>query len=77
MLARWIAKAHLAPKDKLLRSAVNAFKGGEPIAVIKIVLTEIEGALAEAYRASHGTGAKLKALLEFAIASAEKKTRRS
>ena len=41
---------------------------------LRPVLTEIEGALAEAYRASHGTGAKLKALLEFAIASAEKKT---
>lgn len=76
MLARWITKPHLAPKEKLLRSAVNSFKAGDPVPAIKIVLTETEGALAESYRAIPGTGAKLKTLLEFAIASAEKKVGR-
>lgn len=46
----------------------------EPVAVIKILLTEIEGILNDAYRdANAGQGAKLKDLLAFAEASAERK----
>ncbi len=74
ILARWVAKPHFAPKERLLRSAVNAFKSHDPVATIKIVLTEIEGVLSQAYRIAHGRGSRIKKLLEFAVASAEQKT---
>ena len=53
---------------------MRAFISGDPVAVLKIVLTEIEGILAEAHHASVGHRAKIKALRKFASASAEKKT---
>jgi hypothetical protein len=74
MFQRWNAKPHLAPREKLLAAAVAAFIRNDPIAVIKIILTEIEGILADAYRAAYGRGAKIKKLLEFAAASAEDKS---
>jgi hypothetical protein len=43
------------------------------VAVIKIVLTEIEGVLNAAHRAAYGRGASRKALIEFAVKSAERK----
>lgn len=73
MLNRWTAKAHFASKTALLRSATNAFLAGDPIATIKITLTEIEGVLAEAHKHSYGTSARRRTLLEFAVASAERK----
>lgn len=73
MLKRWLAKPALASREKLLTSATNAFKARDPIATIKIVLTEIEGVLIDAYRAANGKSAKLATLLQFAISSAEKK----
>ncbi|MDA9421578.1 hypothetical protein EDE08_103484 [Bradyrhizobium sp. R2.2-H] len=73
MFKRWMAKPHFAEKEPLLRSALRAFLAGEAVPVIKIVLTEIEGILADAYRAVHGKGAKVQLLLDFAIASAEQK----
>lgn len=74
ILERWIAKPHFAAKANLLRTAIAAFKNNEPIAVIKILLTEIEGVLNDAHRAAHdGKCAKLKDLLIFAEASAERK----
>jgi hypothetical protein len=74
ILERWVAKPHFAAKTDLLKVAINSFKNNEPIAVIKILLTEIEGVLNDAYRATYGgQGAKLKELLAFAEASAERK----
>jgi hypothetical protein len=74
ILERWVAKPHFAAKADLLNTAINAFRNKEPIAVIKILLTEIEGVLNDAYRVFHGgQGAKLKDLLAFAEASAERK----
>jgi hypothetical protein len=59
-----------------LEAAVGAFNRREPVAVIKIILTEIEGILNDAYRiANGGRGAKLKELLKFAVASAELKVK--
>ena len=73
MLARWIAKPHFALKAGLLKAAIYAYNKREPVAAIKIVLTEIEGILNAAYRATHGgQGAKLKELLKFAVESAER-----
>ena len=58
----------------MLNAAIGAFHNREPIPVIKILLTEIEGVLNDAHRAVYdGQGAKLKALLDFAEASAERK----
>lgn len=71
LLRRWLAKPHFAAKSDLLKEAVEAFAAGKPVTVIKILLTEIEGILNDAYRAAHnGQGAKLKELLTFAEASA-------
>ena len=74
ILERWVAKPHFAAKAALLKEAVDAFFQKKPVAVIKILLTEIEGVLNDAYRAVHGgQGVKLKELLVFAEASAEQR----
>lgn len=73
MLLRWSQKPHLAVRAGMLEEAINAFKAKAPASVIKIILTEIEGVLNDAHRAATGSGAKLKDLLEFALASAEKR----
>lgn len=71
---RWIAKPHFAAKSELLKEAVDAFLQKKSVTVIKILLTEIEGVLNDAYRAAHGgQGAKLKELLAFAETSAEQR----
>lgn len=71
-----MARPHFAGKELLLRAAQKAFAAGDAVAVLKIVLTEIEGILGEAYRKVHGHGAKIKVLLEFAVASGEAKAGR-
>jgi hypothetical protein len=73
MLARWMSKPHYADKEPLLRSAINTYLASEPTATIKIVLTEIEGILAAAHRAAHGTSAKTKTLIKFALEAAAQK----
>ncbi len=73
MFGRWTTNSHFRPKAPILRSAVNAYNAGDPVAVLKIVLTEIEGILADAHRAATGKGAKLKGLLAFAMRAAEQK----
>jgi hypothetical protein len=74
ILERWLNKPHFATRMELLNAAIEAFRNREPIAVIKILLTEIEGVLNDAHRSVYdGQGAKLKALLDFAEASAERK----
>jgi hypothetical protein len=74
MFERWGTKPHFAAKAALLQEAIEAFGQKRPVSVIKIVLTEIEGILYDAYRAMHGgQGAKLKELLAFAEACAEQR----
>jgi len=74
ILDRWGTKPHFAAKTDLLKVAIAAFRNKEPVAVIKILLTEVEGVLNDAHRTAHGgQGAKLKELLAFAEASAERK----
>ena len=73
IFCRWMVKSHFRPKEGILRSALDAYMRQDPVAVMKIVLTEIEGVLSEAYRAVNGNGAKLNKLLEFAAQSAERK----
>lgn len=76
MFTRWMARPHFAGKELVLRAAQKAFAAGDAVSVLKIALTEIEGILGDAYRKAHGQGAKLKTLLEFAVASAEAKAGR-
>lgn len=71
MLARWLAKPHFASREAILRSAIKNFAANDPVAVIKTVLTEIEGVLNAAHRAAYGKAANRKALVEFAVKSAE------
>ena len=73
MFTRWMARPHFAGKEAVLRPAQKAFMAGEAVPVLKIILTEIEGILGDAYRQVHGSGAKIKTLLEFAVTSAEAK----
>ncbi len=73
MFGRWMAKAHFAGKERLLRSALKSFAEEDAVPVLKIALTEIEGILDDAYRKVHGKSARIEKLLEFAIASAEAK----
>ncbi len=74
LFERWSAKPHFSAKATLLREAVEAFTAQRPASVIKLVLTEIEGVLNDAYKSTHGgQGAKLKELLAFAQASAEER----
>ena len=72
LFERWIAKPHFAARAALLKEAVDAFIAQKPVAVIKIVLTEIEGVLNDAYKAANGRqGGKIKDLLAFVQTSAE------
>jgi len=72
MFARWMERSYLKDKELILRPAINAFKARDPVSVIKIVLSEIEGALAEAYSQSTGDRThRIEKLLDFAIATAE------
>lgn len=74
LFERWVAKPHFSAKAVLLIEAVEAFTAQKPASAIKIILTEIEGILNDAHKAAHGGQvAKLKGLLAFAQASAEKR----
>lgn len=54
MFSRWMERAHLKERETILRPAINAFKSCEPVAVIKIVLSEIEGVMSDTYYQVHG-----------------------
>lgn len=71
MLLRWSAKPHFQCREVLLRQAADAYFAGLYAPAIKTVLTEIEGILTDAYRQAHGKPAGLKAVLDYAIESAE------
>ena len=73
MLDRWIRQPHFASKEAILRAAIAAYERRDPVASIKIAVTEIEGVLRSAYRSRYGKSANLKTLLRFAVASAEEK----
>lgn len=75
MIARWSSKDHFAERIEILSAAIDSFKRNEPVSVIKILLTEIEGALNSAYRKSHGgRSAKIPSLIAYAVQSAEAKS---
>lgn len=74
MFARWMSRPHLKAKEAILQPAVAAFKAKEPVLVIKTVLTEIEGVLADGYYLVKGERTnRIKRLLDFAITQAEQR----
>lgn len=74
LVDRWKSKPYLQGKTPILESIKRSFIAEDPVAVIKVVLTEIEGILLQAYKAKTGETAKTWKLLDFAISSAEDKT---
>ncbi len=71
---RWMVKPVFKEKEKILKPAIEAYKRGEPVVVLKTLLTEIEGVLQSAHRRKHGkSAANLKALFTFATASAKER----
>ncbi len=72
--ARWMAKPHVQRREKILQSGINSFLACDPVGCLKIVLTEIEGVLADSYREETGTSThRLGKLLSFARAAGERR----
>ena len=63
---RWRNRPSLKGREKFLRSALDAFGRNDPIACLKIILTEMEGIIQDAHLAEVGNGASIKDLLNFA-----------
>ncbi|QGM97648.1 hypothetical protein [Methylocystis parvus] len=73
MFDRWMSRPHFKEKEAILRSGVKAYKEGDWVACLKVVLTEIEGIIAEAYFASTGQHTRrISKLLEFTLDTATK-----
>ncbi len=73
MFERWMTKPPLKEKEAILRPAVKAYKECEWVICLKIVLTEIEGIIAEAYSAATGEKTRnMKKLLDFTVDTAAK-----
>jgi hypothetical protein len=54
MVERWMGVPYFKERELLLKAAVDAFKASNPIATIKIILSEIEGLMSDAYFAAKG-----------------------
>jgi len=74
ILERWLERPPFKAKEKLLRSAMDAFNRGDSVAVIKTLVTEIEGILCDAHAAATGTRGKLGAALDFAAGRVAEKS---
>lgn len=74
LFTRWMDNPHFLGKKAILRSAMDSYLRGDSIALLKTLLSEIEGILSEAYKSQYGNSAKIDKLLTFAIKSAERKT---
>ncbi len=74
MARRWWAHPALKDRRKILEPALEAFKRGDSVSCIKIILTEMEGIIRDARIAELGTGASIKDLLKYAVERGAKKT---
>lgn len=70
---RWLAHPVLGSRSLVLGSALEAFRRGDHVSTVKIILTEIEGILNDAHRRAYGSGAKLPKLLKFVAVAGELK----
>lgn len=74
MFQRWLERSHLKEREAILRPAINAFKSSEPVSVVKIVLSEIEGVMSDVYFREEGERPyRIKRLLNFMIEQAKEK----
>ena len=74
ILQRWLIKPAFAKKRRILESAIKAFCNDDSVSCIKIVTTEIEGILNNAYKATHGAGTRqIAKLLAFVTEMAEQR----
>jgi len=74
MFARWMQQPHFKEKELIFRPAIERFKARDPVSVIKNVLSEIEGVMAEAYY--RGTGehtSRVPKLLEYMVKLADER----
>ena len=74
---RWWHHPRLTGHRAILEPALKAFKNGEPVASLKIILTEIEGIIQAAHIAEIGEGASINKLLKYAIEKGVKKNKRA
>lgn len=75
IFARWMERPILKAKEEILRPAISAFKRNEPVTVIKILLSEIEGVMAAAHRAAKGESThRIDKLRAFMIELAEQRS---
>lgn len=70
---RWWRNSSLTKHKTVLQAGLDAFKRSDPISSIKIIMTEIEGVLADIHLAEKGSTAKTKVLLEHAVEKGVKK----
>lgn len=71
---RWMEIPILKSKATILVAAVKAFNENEPVSVIKIILSEIEGVMSDAYYSVHNERThRIEKLLEFTISLAEQR----
>ncbi|TKD22346.1 hypothetical protein FBT96_06760 [Rhodobacter capsulatus] len=69
---RWMQRSHFIERKDILRSAIDRFKARDPVPVIKIILSEIEGIMADAfYRATGEHTARIDRLLSHVVEAAE------
>ncbi|MDP3906755.1 hypothetical protein [Novosphingobium sp.] len=74
MFDRWMERPLLRTKQLILEPAKKAFKAKEPVSVIKIVLSEIEGVMSDAhFEATGGRTHRIDKLCAFMIAQAEQR----
>jgi hypothetical protein len=73
MFERWMSKPHFKDKEAILHAGVEAYKEGKWVSCIKIILTEREGVIAEAYFTATGNRTRdVKRLLDFMVNTASK-----
>lgn len=74
MFDRWMERQLLQDKRLILEPAIRAYKAEEPVSVIKIVLSEIEGVMSEAhFHATGGRTHRIEKLCAFMVAQAEQR----
>lgn len=71
---RWSKRLCLRSRLRILEPALEAFKRGDPVSCLKIILTEIEGIIRDVHIADLGAGAKIEKLLKYATDQGVKKT---
>ena len=70
---RWWRHPSLSSRKAILEPAMRAYKHGDAVSCIKIIVTEIEGVIRDSYIADRGKSAKIQDLLAYAADKALQK----